>query len=154
MSQKSLTPEQKTAFDHLVGHGDLKCVVGFAGTGKSYLLGAAREAWEAKGYAVRGVTLSGIAAENLEDSSGIESRTFASRSYYWDKGEQPLTNKDVLVVDEAGMLSSRQMARLLDEAEAGGAKVVLVGDPQQLQAIEAGAAFQGDSRASALCGTD
>ncbi len=143
LSQKTLTPEQKTAFDHLVGQGDLKCVIGFAGTGKSYLLGAAKEAWEGEGYAVHGVTLSGIAAENLEDSSGIDSRTFASRCYYWDKGEQLLTNKDVLVVDEAGMLSSRQMARLMEEAHRGGAKVVLVGDPQQLQAIEAGAAFRG-----------
>ena len=142
LSQKSLTVEQKTAFEHLVGGGDLKCVVGFAGTGKSYLLGAAKDAWEKEGYAVHGVTFSGIAAENLEGSSGIDSRTFASRSYYWDKGEQLLTNKDVLVVDEAGMLSSRQVARLMDEAHRGGAKVVLVGDPQQLQAIEAGAAFR------------
>ena len=142
LSEKSLTPEQKTAFDHLVGQGDLKCVVGFAGTGKSYLLGAAKEAWEEEGYSVHGLTLSGIAAENFEGSSGIESRTFASRTYYWDKGEQALTKKDILVVDEAGMLSSRQMARLMEEAQAGGAKVVLVGDPQQLQAIEAGAAFR------------
>lgn len=141
-SQKTLTPEQKTAFEHLIGQGDLKCVVGFAGTGKSYLLGATKDVWEREGYGVHGVTLSGIAAENLEGSSGIDSRTFASRCYYWDKGEQLLTNKDVLVVDEAGMLSSRQMARLIDEAHKGGAKVVLVGDPQQLQAIEAGAAFR------------
>ena len=142
LSEKSLTPEQKTAFDHLVGQGDLKCVVGFAGTGKSYLLGAAKEAWEKEGYSVHGLTLSGIAAENLEGSSGIESRTFASRTFYWDKGEQVLSKKDILVVDEAGMLSSRQMARVVEEAQAGGAKVVLVGDPQQLQAIEAGAAFR------------
>jgi Ti-type conjugative transfer relaxase TraA len=142
LSKKTLTSEQKTVFDHLVGQGDLKCVVGFAGTGKSYLLGAAKEAWESGGYTVHGVTLSGIAAENLEESSGIDSRTFASRCYYWDKGEQLLTNKDILVVDEAGMLSSRQMARLMEEAHQGGAKVVLVGDPQQLQAIEAGAAFR------------
>ncbi len=142
LTAKNLTLEQKTAFDHLVGSGDLKCVVGFAGTGKSYLLGAARDAWEREGFTVSGVTLSGIAAENLEGSSGIASRTFASRSYYWDKGEQSLTKKDILVVDEAGMLSSRQMASLMDKASSGGAKVVLVGDPQQLQAIEAGAAFR------------
>lgn len=142
LTDKNLSVEQKTAFDHVVESGDLKCVVGFAGTGKSYLLGAARDAWEREGFTVSGVTLSGIAAENLEGSSGISSRTFASRCYYWDKGEQTLTKNDILVVDEAGMLSSRQMARLMDEAHMGGAKVVLVGDPQQLQAIEAGAAFR------------
>jgi Ti-type conjugative transfer relaxase TraA len=142
LSQKELTLEQKTAFDHLVSRGDLKCVVGFAGTGKSYLLGSLREAWESQGFTVSGVTLSGIAAENLEGSSGILSRTYASRCYYWDKGEERLGKNDVLVVDEAGMLSSRQMARLVGVAYEGGAKVVLVGDPQQLQAIEAGAAFR------------
>jgi hypothetical protein len=116
--------------------------VGFAGTGKSYLLGAAREVWEKQGYRVLGATLSGIAAEGLAGSSGIESRTLASRLYYWDKGEQRLTANDVLVVDEAGMLGSRQMARVMAEVQASGAKVVLVGDPEQLQAIEAGAAFR------------
>src|SRR5690606_15013573 len=95
-----------------------------------------------EGYNVHVITLSGIAAENLEGNSGVDSRTFASRSYYWDKGEQLLMNKDVLAVDEAGMLSSRQMARWMDEAQKGGAKVVVGGDPQQLQAIEAGAAFR------------
>lgn len=141
-AEKSLSTEQTLAFEHLVNAGDLKCVVGFAGTGKSYLLGATRVAWEAQGYRVHGLTLSGIAAENLEGGSNIVSRTFASRCHFWDKGEQRLTNKDILVVDEAGMLSSRQMARIMEEAQAGGAKVVLIGDPQQLQAIEAGAAFR------------
>jgi len=140
--EKNLSVEQKSAFDHLVGTGGLKCMVGYAGTGKSYLLDATRDAWEKQGLTVSGVTLAGIAAENLQGSSGIASRTFASRCHYWDKGEQKLSARDVLVVDEAGMLSSRQVGRLMDEASAGGAKVVLVGDPQQLQAIEAGAAFR------------
>ena len=48
----------------------------------------------------------------------------------------------MLVVDEAGMIGSRQMERVLSAAQAAGAKVVLVGDPEQLQAIEAGAAFR------------
>jgi Ti-type conjugative transfer relaxase TraA len=141
-ANSTLTPEQTTALIHLTGASDLSCVVGFAGTGKSYLLGAAREVWEKQGYRVLGATLSGIAAEGLAGSSGIESRTLASRLYYWDKGEQRLTANDVLVVDEAGMLGSRQMARVMDEVQASGAKVVLVGDPEQLQAIEAGAAFR------------
>lgn len=138
----SLSEAQKIAFEYLTSTGHLKCVVGFAGTGKSYMLGAAREAWETQGYRVHGVTLSGIAAENLEASSGIQSRTLASREYYWHKGEQALTHKDILVVDEAGMLGSRQMERVISHAEQAGAKIILVGDPQQLQAIEAGAAFR------------
>jgi Ti-type conjugative transfer relaxase TraA len=80
--KRKLSDEQKIAFSHLVSAGDLKNVIGFAGTGKSYLLGAAREAWEDQGYAVHGVTLSGIAAESLEAGSGISSRTIASRTYY------------------------------------------------------------------------
>lgn len=142
VNKRNLSSEQQMAFAHLVSDGSLKNVIGYAGSGKSYLLGAAREAWEHQGYQVHGVTLSGIAAENLEAGSGIVSRTIASRSYYWDKGEQHLTSKDILVVDEAGMIGSRQLARLLNEAERGKAKIVLVGDPYQLQAIEAGAAFR------------
>jgi ATP-dependent exoDNAse (exonuclease V) alpha subunit len=53
-----------------------------------------------------------------------------------------LTSRDVLVIDEAGMIGSRQMERILGKAEAAGAKVVLAGDAEQLQAIEAGAAFR------------
>jgi ATP-dependent exoDNAse (exonuclease V) alpha subunit len=49
------------------------------------------------------------------------------------------TSRDVLVIDEAGMVGTRQMERVLSHAADAGAKVVLVGDPQPLQAIEAGA---------------
>ena len=133
----TLSNQQKDAFQHLTARGDIKSVVGYAGSGKSYLLGAAREAWEAEGYRVHGAALAGIAAQNLSHSSGIESRTLASRFYYWDKGEQRLTNRDILVVDEAGMIGSRQMARVVEEVHRAGAKLVLIGDPQQLQAIEA-----------------
>ena len=115
--------------------GISSCVVGFAGTGKSYLLGAAREAWERQGYRVLGAALAGIAAEGLAGSSGIESRTLASRFCSWDKGKDRLTKHDVLVVDEAGMLGSQQMARLLEEVQEVHAKLVLIGDPEQLQAI-------------------
>jgi Ti-type conjugative transfer relaxase TraA len=142
LSTRGLTQEQQFAFEHLLGEGDLKCVIGYAGTGKSYLLGAARKAWEKEGYSVIGATLSGIAAQNLTGSSGIESRTLASRFYYWDKGEQLLTNQDILVIDEAGMIGSRQMTKILEQVEKHHAKVVLLGDPEQLQAIEAGAPFR------------
>ena len=140
--QLGLSGEQQIAFEYITAVGDLKCLIGYAGTGKSYLLGAARDAWEQQGFRVHGVTLSGIAAESLEGSSNIPSRTLASRSFYWDRGEQLLGSKDVLVVDEAGMLGSRQLARIVEEVTKANAKLILVGDPQQLQAIEAGAAFR------------
>ncbi len=117
-------------------------VTGFAGTGKSHMLGAAREAWEEAGYRVRGAALSGIAAEGLANGSGIESRTLASWTWAWEQDRERLTARDVLVVDEAGMVGSRQMERVLAAVWEAGAKLVLVGDPEQLQAIEAGAAFR------------
>ena len=139
---RSLSTEQAQALEFITSAGDVKCLVGYAGTGKSYLLGAAKDAWERSGYRVRGVTLSGIAAQNLEQGSGIASRTVASQLYRWGQDKDHLSAQDIVVIDEAGMLGSRQMARLIDEAHQHQAKVVLVGDPQQLQAIEAGAAFR------------
>ena len=137
-----LSGEQTDALAHVTDGRDLAVVVGHAGTGKSAMLGVAREAWEAAGYEVRGVALSGIAAENLESGSGIASRTIASLEHGWQQGRDLLTARDVLVIDEAGMVGTRQLERVLSLAADAGAKVVLVGDPKQLQAIEAGAAFR------------
>ncbi|MFL9841138.1 Ti-type conjugative transfer relaxase TraA [Sphingomonas sp. ST-64] len=134
--------EQKAAFDHITAPGDLAIVTGYAGTGKSAMLSVARYAWSRAGYEVQGLALSGIAAENLESGSGIASRTIASIEHQWGQGRDLLTENHILVIDEAGMIGSRQMDRVILEAEKRGAKVVLVGDPEQLQAIEAGAAFR------------
>jgi Ti-type conjugative transfer relaxase TraA len=137
-----LSGEQADALAHITDGRDLGIVVGYAGTGKSAMLSVAREAWEAAGYEVRGVALSGIAAENLESGSGISSRTIASMEHSWQQGRDLLTTRDVLVIDEAGMVGTRQLERVLSHAAEAGAKVVLVGDPRQLQSIEAGAAFR------------
>ncbi|MBX3547684.1 MAG: Ti-type conjugative transfer relaxase TraA [Xanthobacteraceae bacterium] len=137
-----LSGEQADALAHVTDGRDLGIVVGYAGTGKSAMLGVAREAWEDAGYTVRGAALSGIAAENLEGGSGIASRTIASMEHGWSQGRDMLTSRDVLVIDEAGMVGTRQLERVLSHAADAGAKVVLVGDPQQLQSIEAGAAFR------------
>lgn len=138
----ALSSEQADALDHITDGRGLGVVVGFAGTGKSAMLGVARQAWAAAGYEIRGATLSGIAAENLESGSGIASRTIASLEHNWGQGRDLLTASDVLVIDEAGMIGTRQLERVVSHAAEAGAKVVLVGDPQQLQAIEAGAAFR------------
>ena len=88
------------------------------------------------------MALSGIAAENLESGSGIASRTIASMEHGWGQGRDLLTARDMLVIDEAGMVGTRQLERVLSHAAEAGAKVVLVGDIRQLQSIEAGAAFR------------
>ena len=137
-----LGDEQRRALEHVTQRPGLSLVVGYAGAGKSAMLGVAREAWESAGYTVRGAALSGIAAENLEGGSGIASRTIASLEHGWARDRDRLTSRDVLVVDEAGMIGTRQLQRVLAEAAGAGAKVVMVGDVQQLQAIEAGAAFR------------
>lgn len=137
-----MSGEQTDALTHVTDGRDLGIVVGSAGTGKSAMLGVAREVWEAEGYDVRGVTLSGIAAENLESGSGIASRTIASIEHGWKPGRDMLTARDVLVIDEADMVGTRQMERVLSHPQEVGAKVVLVGDPEQLQSIEADAAFR------------
>jgi Ti-type conjugative transfer relaxase TraA len=139
---RPLGDEQVLAVAHVLSAGRLAAVVGYAGTGKSTALGVARAAWESEGYRVVGAALSGIAAENLEKGSGIPSRTLASLEYAWARDRDHLTRNDVLVIDEAGMVGTRQMRRILEAAERGGAKVVMVGDPEQIQAIEAGAPFR------------
>ncbi|MBP8936876.1 MAG: AAA family ATPase, partial [Agrobacterium sp.] len=137
-----LSDEQRRAIEHITGPERIAAVVGFAGAGKSTMLAAAREAWEAEGYTVHGAALSGKAAEGLEESSGIQSRTLASWSRGWENDRGTIGRGDVFVIDEAGMVGSSQLARFVGEAEARGAKIVLVGDHEQLQAIGAGAPFR------------
>ncbi|MBY5877548.1 Ti-type conjugative transfer relaxase TraA [Rhizobium ruizarguesonis] len=139
---QGLSTEQRQAIEHVTGPGQIAVVIGFAGAGKSTMLAAARQAWEAQGYRVHGAALAGKAAEGLEQSSGISSRTLASWEYSWQADRSRLKAGDVFVIDEGGMVGSRQLARFVDEVKRAGAKLVLVGDHEQLQAIGAGAPFR------------
>ncbi|WP_392713423.1 Ti-type conjugative transfer relaxase TraA [Rhizobium ruizarguesonis] len=139
---QGLSAEQRQAIEHVTGPAQIAVVIGFAGAGKSTMLAAARQAWEAQGYRVHGAALAGKAAEGLEESSGISSRTLASWEYSWQADRSRLNARDVFVIDEGGMVGSRQLARFVDEVRRAGAKLVLVGDHEQLQAIGAGAPFR------------
>jgi Ti-type conjugative transfer relaxase TraA len=139
---KGLETEQRFAIEHVTGPERIAVVVGMAGAGKSTMLMSAREAWQAQGYRVHGAALAGKAAEGLEESSGIASRTLASWERGWERGFDKLGPRDVFVIDEAGMVGSKQLSRFITEADQAGAKIVLVGDPEQLQPIGAGAAFR------------
>lgn len=137
-----LSDEQRAAIERIAGPARIAAVVGRAGAGKTTMMKAAREAWEMAGYRVVGGALAGKAAEGLEKEAGIESRTLASWELRWKRGRDGLDDKTIFVMDEAGMVASKQMAGFVDAVVRAGAKIVLVGDPEQLQPIEAGAAFR------------
>lgn len=139
----TITEEQIEALRHVCeASGAVKIVEGGAGTGKSYMLGAAREAWEAAGFEVIGTALQGKAKAGLQASAGITSHTCHSLLWQLDHGAHELTSKSIVVIEEAGMVGSRQTARLLDYIHKAGAKAVLVGDRGQLPPIDAGGAFR------------
>jgi Ti-type conjugative transfer relaxase TraA len=137
-----LHDEQRAAVEYVSGASRIAAVVGLAGAGKTTALKAAREAWERDGCRVVGGALAGKAAEGLEKEAAIASRTLASWELRWGRGTDLLDAKTVFVMDEAGMVASRQMALFVDAVARTGAKLVLVGDGEQLQPIEAGAAFR------------
>lgn len=144
MNLSSLSDEQRRAVEYLMEEkGSVKVVNGMAGAGKTTMLRFAREGWEAQGYTVRGAALAAVAAQALKTEAGIQSEPIARLlSSIDNKDGPPLDNKTILVVDEAGMVGTLQMARLVDEADKAGARLVLVGDTGQLQPIEHGAPFK------------
>ena len=117
-------------------------VVGKAGTGKTFTLGMARHAWQLEGYRPLATAPTGIATVSLEAEGFEEAATCDRLLADLDRGREQLDSRTVLVVDEAGMLGSRKLARLLDHAQRAEAKVVLVGDDHQLAAIDAGGGFR------------
>jgi len=142
-ARPNLSAEQVAMIERLTGSGaGVDVVVGVAGSGKTFALAAARQAWESSGYPVLGAALSARAAAELQDGSGIPSTTLARLLNDLDRPDAGgLPPQSVLVVDEAAMVGTRQLARLLDHAQTDGAKVVLVGDHHQLSEIDAGGAF-------------
>jgi conjugative relaxase-like TrwC/TraI family protein len=143
-----LGPDQVAAVARCLGGGDaVVCVVGPAGTGKSRAMGAAAAAWQANAIPIRGLALSATAAGVLRDEAGIDGDTIAKFLFEQDRpnGPEPgwrLQPGEVVIVDEAGMVATRDLARLLHCTEQVGGKLVLVGDHAQLGAIDAGGMFR------------
>jgi conjugative relaxase-like TrwC/TraI family protein len=140
-SRSTINEEQLAALHHMCEGKALALVRGLAGTGKTYLMNAARDAWEREGKEVLGASLAATAAKRLEEDAGIESETLHRMLWRLENGKLELSESTVVVVDEAAMLGTRQLAALVRAVEQARAKLVLVGDDRQLQAIDAGAPF-------------
>ena len=125
--------EQRVAINVATRASALAVIQGRAGVGKSTMLAAVRESYEQEGWKVQGIALAGVAAQNLQKESGIESKTIASWLPY-----QQIDSRTVVIIDEAGMVGSKQMAEVIQKVEQSKAKLILVGDERQLQPIAAG----------------
>ena len=144
-AQPELAAEQRAMVQAIGESGNAVDVVeGTAGAGKTVALAAAYDAWTSTGHTVIGAALSARAAQQLEEGSGIPSSTLDRLLADLTRPNHPgLAPGTVIVVDEAAMVGTRKLLALLEHAEAGQAKVVLVGDPRQLPEIDAGGAFAG-----------
>jgi ATP-dependent exoDNAse (exonuclease V) alpha subunit len=152
-SQKQLAEEQKQAVRHLTSADgrQIACMTGKAGTGKSTTLDTCRRAWEMAGHTVVGCALAGVAADELRRSAGIASDTLTRTLLRLEHGKFALTKNHVVVLDEAGMVATKPMAELIRHVEEAGAKLVLVGDAAQLQAIGAGGPFRSITQRVGQC---
>ena len=140
-ARPTLAGEQAAMVRRLTTSGaGIEVVIGAAGTGKTFALDAARAAWAASGVTVTGAALSARAAEELAAGSGIASGTLSQLLLDVERnGPRAIVPPgSVLVCDEAGMVGTRTLERLARVVSEAGAKLVLVGDPRQLPAIDAG----------------
>ncbi len=131
----------------VAGHDLLVLAVGPAGTGKTTTLRAAARDLDRQGREVLGVAPSAKAARVLERETGIASDTLAKLLYEWARDDRPPLDRyrlpagTTVIVDEAGMVGTGALARLVSLAEVHGWRLALIGDHRQLQAVGRGGLF-------------
>jgi len=145
-ARPTLMAEQREMVNRLLTDPEgVVVVIGEAGTGKTYAIVAAAEGWAQAGIDLRSAAPTWRAANILRDE-GLPATSIASLLVELDRAEHEghgeLAQGSVLLVDEAGMVDSANLARLVHHAEAAEAKLVLLGDPEQLGEIEAGGLFR------------
>ena len=145
--------QAKMAHSLLVTGEKLACAVGPAGTGKTASMAVVADAWKNEGHKVLGLAPSARAAQQLGQDAKIDAHTLAALTYRWRGviGDSPrdinnlgveINAGDMLLVDEAGMATTADLAALTEIADETGAVIRLVGDPHQLDAVETGGLFR------------
>lgn len=138
----AMTPQQEAMVRGASDNRGLVMVQGHAGSGKTFTMKSVVDLYQDAGYRVLGTSTSGKAAQVLGRDAGIEAETIASLKLKLDKCSVELDSRTVVIVDEAGMVSSADMDDLLARARAKGSKVILVGDTEQLAPVDAGRPFE------------
>ncbi|HTT81058.1 MAG TPA: AAA family ATPase [Stellaceae bacterium] len=138
---KQVTGERHAAFCELTDAKGLAVLAGEAGTGKSTTLAAVRDAYDSAGYRVIGMSWTNQVVQNLQRDGFCEATTVAAELYRLDHGTARWDRRTVLIVDEAGMLSTKHLAQVTEQARNAGAKLILAGDDRQLGSIERGGLF-------------
>ncbi|QEY13282.1 MobF family relaxase [Cellvibrio sp. KY-YJ-3] len=135
---------QQTALRGLLQtHASFVALQGYAGTAKtSTVLREFSEICVSKGYEVVGMAPSSSACKSLLEGAGLNSAVTVASHLLRVSYAKNSKKQQVWIVDEASLLSTRDMHRLVMLAEKRAARVVLVGDVQQLGSVEAGAAFR------------
>jgi conjugative relaxase-like TrwC/TraI family protein len=138
----SLSDEQRELVREVTRSGDgIQVIRAAAGTGKTFALDVARQAWEESGTSVFGCALAARAAVEIEELAGIDATTIARLKQDIAHG-YGLPRGSVLVVDEAGMVGSRTLLELAEHAADTDSKLLLVGDDHQLPELDAGGGFR------------
>jgi ATP-dependent exoDNAse (exonuclease V) alpha subunit len=169
-SPLTYSEEQAQVIRSLTSGSNIALLHGRAGTGKTTVLSAVATSYQQAGYTVVGMALSGVAAQNLAQETGIEAKTIHRWLQDWhlntthratlattvpdDQTFQvmmaelervapsQLTDRHVVILDEASMVDPQQFHRILEQAALANAKVICVGDTAQLGSVTYGAPFR------------
>ncbi|HYD63937.1 AAA family ATPase [Azospirillum sp.] len=138
---RSMDGEQLHAFRRAVGAEGLVIVQGDAGTGKSYAMGAVRDAHERAGYRVVGCAPTNTVAADLRRDGFREADTLHATLWRLERGRTRWSRRTAVLVDEAAMVDADLYDRLSRQALAAGAKLVIVGDDKQLPSVTRGGLY-------------
>ena len=134
-----LSQEQSLAIRHATVRGGRVAVIeGAAGSGKTTTLRPITDLYKEHGYEIVPTAVAWRTAVALGDDCDARAYCVDKLLKLAAKGQIEIGRKTLIVVDEAGMLSSRQAHHILQLSERHGAKVVFAGDTRQQQPVEAG----------------